>query len=149
MFTSCAFGEGSVPARDDDCMEQQSLHPGREDCITGLDRELTIAKLMREADLPILDVAALRSIEIGHPDGGAMAIHHLGNLAVSTARPDHMDDYFVDLESLRLLSTDAAHRRNHGRLRSSSPKQLAGRSRTEGYDDADPIGIVQALSAEN
>ena len=96
---SCDLGQGTPPPRQHDGAKQQGLHPRREDHIAGLDREFAIAELVREANFPVVGMTALRAVEIGDADGGTMAIHHLGDDAGRSARPDHMDDHLVVLKT--------------------------------------------------
>ena len=55
------------------------------DRIAGIDGVTAVAQLMRQADLPKLGVTLLGTEQIGHPDAGAMARHHLGDHAGGTA----------------------------------------------------------------
>jgi len=53
---------------------------------------------MRQADLPKLGVTLLGTEQIGHPDAGAMARHHLGDHAGGTAVANDVDHHLIVLE---------------------------------------------------
>ena len=78
--------------------QQQHLHARREDRITRVDGVLTIAPLVRQADLPEIGMALLGTVEVGHPDARPMAGQHLGHHAGGAAVTDHMDHHLVVLE---------------------------------------------------
>ena len=85
-------------AGDDHGAKQQRLHARGEDGITGLDGELAVPQLMGEADLPGVGMALLGAVEVRDPNGGAMAVHHLGDDGRRPALADDVDDHGVVLE---------------------------------------------------
>src|SRR3954449_10377895 len=53
---------------------------------------------MRQTDLPGLGMPALGAVEVGDPDLGAMAVHHLADDAGAAAATDHLDHHLGVLE---------------------------------------------------
>ena len=51
----------------------------REHRIPRIDGVLAITQLVRQANLPEIGMALLRTVEIRHPDDRPMARHHLGD----------------------------------------------------------------------
>ena len=64
---SCRVREGAMAPRQHDGAEQQGLHSGCEDRIAGLARELAVAELVGEANLPVIGMTALGAIRDRRP----------------------------------------------------------------------------------
>ena len=90
--------QGLAPARQQNGPEQQRLHAWREDGVSGIDGELAIAELVGEAHLPQVGMTLLGAEQVRHPDGRAMAAHHLGHHAGAPALAHDVDHHLLVLE---------------------------------------------------
>ncbi len=53
VLAARAFGQVMSPPSQNESAQQQRLHAWGEDGVAGLDGELTVAQLVRQADLPV------------------------------------------------------------------------------------------------
>ena len=79
VFAPCALGQIAAAPGNHHGAQQQRLHPRGEDGIPGFDGELTIAQLVRQADLPLRRVSLLGAVKIGNPDRRTVSAQHLVN----------------------------------------------------------------------
>ena len=87
------------PPGQNERAQQQRLHPRRENPVTRIDGELTVAQLMGQADLPVGGMSLLGTVEVGDPDRRAVAVHHLAHDAHAATVADDVDHHLTVLET--------------------------------------------------
>ena len=117
VFAPGAWSQVPAASGEHDSAQQQCLHARGEHGVAGLDGVGAVAQLVCQADLPVLGMALLRAVKVRHPKRRPVPVQHVGHHAGAAAWTDDVDHHLVVLEPLHLLSTDAAHRWNLGRLR--------------------------------
>src|SRR5215218_10753138 len=79
VLAAGALGQPPMPPGQHHGPQQQRLHAWGEDGVACLDGVATVAELMRQTDLPGRGMAALGAVEVGDPDGRAVAVQYLGD----------------------------------------------------------------------
>ncbi len=116
VLVARAGRQGLAPARQDHGAPQQRLHARGEDRVTGIDGELAVSQLVREADLPLIGVTLLGSVEVRslrrlpypalqgrvpsllRPDHGTVTAHDLVDHGGAPAVADDVDHHLLVLE---------------------------------------------------
>jgi hypothetical protein len=93
-----ALGQALAPPRQHHGAQQQPLHARGKNRVSRVNGILAVAQLMRQADLPEIGMALLRTIEIRHPDARPMARHHLSDHRGGAAVAYNVDHDLIVLE---------------------------------------------------
>ena len=84
ILASGARGQAAAPAREHGGAQQHGIG--------------AVAQLVRQADLPVLGVALLRPVKVGHPERRAVPAQHFADNACAAAAADDVDHHLAILE---------------------------------------------------
>jgi hypothetical protein len=98
VFQARARLQLEPPPGQEDGTQQERLQARREHSVASLDGVAQVAQLVRQTDLPKVGMAALGTVEVGHPDRWPMPAQHLRDHGSPARRADEMDGELIVLE---------------------------------------------------